>query len=143
MLSSHQATTNVIFGNGLSNDAVNVSSNPQLNGLSIDSSWISIYQDQGIFGDVLVGAIILLLLLTTLCRARGPTRAIALFLIVYCMIAGITESGLGNVSPYLLDLTIAASLVTFPAATGQRDLTMANVDTARSNRSGSRWSLLI
>jgi O-antigen ligase len=140
VLSSHQPTTNVIFGNGLSNDAVNVSSNPAQNGLAIDSSWISIYQDQGIFGDVLVGAVILLLLLTTLCRARGPTRAIALFLIVYCMIAGITESGLGNVSPYLLDLTIAASLVTFPAATGT-DLTWGNNDTARSNRSGSLWSL--
>ena len=139
VLSSHQPMTNVIFGNGLSNDAVNVSLNPQLNGLSIDSSWISIYQDQGIFGDVLVGAIILLLLLTTLCRAHGPTRAMALFLIVYCMIAGISETGLGDVSPYLLDLAIAASLVTFPAATGT-DLTW-NVDTARSNRSGSRWSL--
>jgi O-antigen ligase len=124
VLSSHQPTTNVIFGNGLSNDAVNISSNPTLNGLSIDSSWISIYQDQGIFGDVLVGAVFLLLLLTTITRARGPTRALALFLIVYCMIAGISESGLGNVSPYLLDLTIAASLVTFPAATG-KDLTFS------------------
>ena len=46
----------------------------------------------------------------------------ALFLIVYCLIAGISESGLGGVSPYLLDLTVAASLVTFPSATGT-DLT--------------------
>ena len=112
----------MIFGSGLSNDAVNGSSNPAMNGLPIDSSWISIYQDQGIFGDVLVGAVFLLLLLTALCRARGPTRALALFLIVYCMIAGISESGLGGVSPYLLDLTVAASLVTFPSATGT-DLT--------------------
>ncbi len=122
VLSSQRPTTNVIFGNGLSNDAVNISANPTLNGLSIDSSWISIYQDQGIFGDVLVATVFVLLLLTALCRARGPTRAIALFLIVYCMIAGISESGLGNVSPYLLDLTVAASLVTFPASTGT-DLT--------------------
>lgn len=136
VLSSHRPATNVIFGNGLSNDAVNIASNPKLDGLSIDSSWISIYQDQGIFGDVLVGAVFVLLLLTTLCRARGPTRAIALFLIVYCMIAGISESGLGNVSPYLLDLTVAASLVTFPAATG-RDLTFRDF----GKRPGSRWSL--
>jgi hypothetical protein len=122
VLSSPRPTVNTIFGSGLSNDAVNVSPNPSLNGLSIDSSWISVYQDQGIFGDVLIGAVFLLLLLTTLFRARGPTRAFALFLIVYCLIAGITESGLGDVSPYLLDLTVAASLVTFPAATGT-DLT--------------------
>jgi len=122
VLAIHRPTTNVIFGNGLSNDAVNGSSNPAMNGLPIDSSWISIYQDQGIVGDVLVGAIFLLLFLTALCRARGPTRALALFLIVYCLIAGISESGLGGVSPYLLDLTVAASLVTFPSATGT-DLT--------------------
>ena len=123
VLSARRPTTNVIFGNGLSNDAVNGSSNPALNGLPIDSSWISIYQDQGIFGDVLVGVIFIILLLTALCRARGPTRALALFLIVYCLIAGINESGLGGVSPYLLDLTVAASLLTFPSASGT-DLTL-------------------
>ena len=123
VLATRRPTTNVIFGSGLSNDAVNGSSNPAMNGLPIDSSWISIYQDQGIFGDVLVGVIFILLLLTALCRARGPTRALALFLIVYCLIAGINESGLGDVSPYLLDLTVAASLLTFPSASGT-DLTL-------------------
>jgi hypothetical protein len=122
VLAANRPTTNLIFGNGLSNDAVNISPNPALNGLSIDSSWISIYQDQGIFGDVLVGAVLLILLMTALYRARGPTRALALFLIVYCLIAGISESGLGDVSPYLLDLAVAASLVTLPAATST-DLT--------------------
>jgi hypothetical protein len=122
VLGSHRPETNVIFGDGLSNDAVNIANNPTQNGLPIDSSWISIYQDQGIFGDAVVGAAVLILLITALTRARGPTRALALFLIVYCMIAGISESGLGDVSPYLLDLTVAASLITFPAATG-KDLT--------------------
>ncbi len=122
VLSIQRPTTNVIFGSGLSNDAVNGSSNPATNGLPIDSSWISIYQDQGIVGEVLVGAILMLLLLTALFRARGPTRALALFLIVYCLITGISESGLGGASTYLLDLTVAASLVTFPSATGS-DLT--------------------
>lgn len=46
----------------------------------------------------------------------------ALFLIVYSLIAGLSESGLGGASPYLLDLTLATSLVTFPSATGT-DLT--------------------
>ncbi len=122
VLSSHRPIANVIFGSGLSNDAVNIAPNPTMNGLSIDSSWISIYQDQGIFGDVLVGTVFLVLLLTTLSRARGPTRAIALFLIIYCLLAGISESGLGQVSGYMLDLTVAASLVSFPSATGT-DLT--------------------
>jgi O-antigen ligase len=121
-LSVQRSTPNTIFGSGLSNDAVNGASNPGLNGLPIDSSWISIYQDQGIFGEVVVSAILVLLLLTAIFRARGPTRALALFLIVYCLIAGISESGLGGASPYLLDLALAASLVTFPSSTGT-DLT--------------------
>jgi O-antigen ligase len=118
VLSTNRPTTNLLFGNGLSNESVTASSNPTENGLPIDSSWISIYQDQGLVGEVLVGAIFVLLLLTALCQARGPTRALALFLIVYCLIAGISESGLGGASPYLLDLTVAASLVTYPSATG-------------------------
>ena len=122
VLAEHRPITNVIFGSGLSNDSVIGSSNPHLNGLSIDSSWLSIYQDQGIVGDLLLGAIFALLLLTALFRARGPTRALALFLIVYCLITGINESGLGNATPYLLDLTVAASLITFPSAMGT-DLT--------------------
>jgi len=121
-LSVQRPTTNVIFGSGLSNDAVNGSSDQALNGLPIDSSWISIYQDQGIFGEVVVSAILVLLLLAAIFRARGPTRAMALFLIVYCLIAGISESGLGGPSPYILDLALAASLVTHPSSTGT-DLT--------------------
>ena len=41
----------------------------------------------------------------------GPRRAVALFLIVYCMVASVTETGLGDASPYLLDLVVAASLL--------------------------------
>ena len=124
VLSTNRPTSNVLFGSGLTNDSVNNSSNPATNGLPIDSSWISIYQDQGIVGEVLVSAAIVLLLLTALSRARGPTRAMALFLIVYCIIAGISESGLGGASQYLLDLTVAASLLTFPSARGT-DLTFS------------------
>ena len=40
------------------------------------------------------------------------------YLIVYCLIASFSESGLGGASQYLLDLTVAASLLTLPSATG-------------------------
>lgn len=123
VLSTPRPATNLLLGDGLSNDSVVNSSNPSMNGLPIDSSWISIYQDQGIVGEVLVGGMLLLLLLTALTRARGPTRALALFLIVYCLIAGTDESGLGGASQYLLDLTVAASLLRFPSARGT-DLTL-------------------
>ena len=118
MLSNHRPTTNVIFGDGVSNGSVNGLSNPADDGPAIDSSWILIYQDQGIVGEVLVAAIILLLLITALFRARGPTCALALYLILYCLVAGFSESGLGEASQYLLDLAVAASLVTYPSANG-------------------------
>ena len=70
-LAAQRPTTNLIFGSGLSNDAVNGSPNTAENGLPIDSSWISIYQDQGIVGEVLVGAIFLLLLVLAFTRAAG------------------------------------------------------------------------
>ena len=71
-LAVERPTTNLIFGSGLSNDAVNGSPDTAENGLPIDNGWISIYEDQGIVGEVLVGAILLLLLVIAFTRARGP-----------------------------------------------------------------------
>ena len=48
----------------------------------------------------------------------APARAMAVFLIVYCLIASFTETGLGDASTYLLDLTLAASLLAAPRRTG-------------------------
>lgn len=93
----------ILFGFGLSNNS--------FDGLPIDNSWLALYQDQGLVGDVLCGLIVLSLLVMVAFRPRGPARALALFLLVYCLIASFTETGLGEASSYLLDLTIAASLL--------------------------------
>ena len=82
-----------------------------LNGLPIDNSWIATYQNQGIVGCVLEGVIFFVLLLTALLRPRGPTSALALFLIIYCLFASYTDTGMGEASIYLVDLTLAASLL--------------------------------
>ncbi len=109
VFAEQRPVTNQILGSGLSNGTVN--------GLPIDSSWVEVYQDQGIVGDLLVGAMFVLLLLIALFSDRGPPRALALFLIVYCLVASFTEDGAGIASQYALDLTLAASLLatTFPA----------------------------
>jgi hypothetical protein len=125
VLSNPRAETNKIFGSGQSNDSVSYQTNPALNGLPIDSSWIATYQNQGLVGDLIDGAILLSLLLTILFRPRGPTKAFALFLLVYCLVASYTESGLGEASVYLLDLAVAASLVSFRAE-GTPDLDLAS-----------------
>jgi PST family polysaccharide transporter len=114
VLSAPRPETNKILGSGITNDAV--MNQPGANGLPIDSSWISTYQNQGIVGWVLEGLMFLVLILTAVLRPRGPTRALALFLIVYCLFSSYTESGMGEASSYLLDLTLAASLLVPRAA---------------------------
>ncbi len=95
-----------IFGNGLSNKS--------FEGLPVDSGWVATFVDLGWLGIAIQTCMLLLLLLMAITRVRGPRRALALFLIVYCVVASITETGLGDASPYLLDLVVAASLLVGP-----------------------------
>jgi len=88
--------------------------NKSFNGLSIDNSWLATYQDQGLLGDALCAAVIISLLLIATTRPRGPCVAVAVFLVIYCSVASFTETGLGDVSPYVLDLTVAAALLALP-----------------------------
>jgi hypothetical protein len=97
-----------IFGFGLSNGSVN--------GLPIDSNWLSSYMQEGLLG-VLVGATILVfLLVTAFFQPPGVRRALALFLVTYCMLASFTEDTFSDVTTYLLSLTVAASLLVGPLA---------------------------
>jgi hypothetical protein len=93
----------VIFGLGLSSSS--------FNGLPIDSNWFASYNMLGLFGVVVCAMIMLFLLVRTCFQPRGLQRALALFLITYCLVASFTEVGFTDVSPYLLDLTVAASLL--------------------------------
>ncbi|MGZ4561024.1 MAG: hypothetical protein ACXVXJ_08660 [Mycobacteriaceae bacterium] len=103
LLAVHRPELRSLFGYGLSNKS--------FNGLSIDSTWIATYQDSGLVGCGLVGMFLLALVLAALFAPPGPARAVALFLIAYDVVASFTEVGLGDASPYLLDLAVAASLL--------------------------------
>lgn len=93
----------MIFGFGVSNGT--------FGGLPIDSNWILSYQDQGIFGVTVCALILIFLLIAALFETRPLNRAVALFLIVYCLVASFTEVGFTGASPYTLDLVVAASLL--------------------------------
>lgn len=99
-----------LFGSGLSNKS--------FDGLPIDSNWLAVYLDQGWFGVAIDAALLLTLILLAVTHRRGLRRAVALFLIAYCLVASITETGLGDASPYLLELVVAASLLAMPVDTG-------------------------
>jgi hypothetical protein len=100
-----------IFGFGLSNSS--------FNGLPIDSNWLASYQEQGLFGVVVCATILLFLLVTAYFQPRGVQRALALFLVTYCLVASYTEVGFTDASTYLLELTLAASLLV-PSIAGRR-----------------------
>ena len=91
------------FGFGLSNASYN--------GLSIDSNWLASYQEQGLYGVILCGTILVFLIVTAYFQPRGVQRALALFLITYCLVASFTEVGFTDATPYLLEITLAASLL--------------------------------
>jgi hypothetical protein len=97
-----------IFGFGLSNSS--------FDGRSIDSNWLSSYQEQGLFGVAVCAAMLLFLIAAAYFQPRGVQRALALFLVTYCLIASFTEVGFTDASPYLLELTLAASLLVPSAA---------------------------
>ncbi|MFC4082833.1 O-antigen ligase family protein [Amycolatopsis samaneae] len=80
-------------------------------GLPIDSSWLAVYHEQGFIGIALVALFLLVLVVVAMLRPPSPQRACALFLITYCLSASYTEAGLGDASPYLLHLAVAASLL--------------------------------
>lgn len=94
-------------------------SNASFNGLAIDSNWVATYLEQGWFGVVMHATLLLVLFLMAATHVRGAQRALALFLIVYCLVASFTETGLFSASSYLLDLTVAVALLAAPAGEGR------------------------
>ncbi len=111
------------FGLGLSDKS--------FGGLPIDSTWVAVYQDQGLIGAGLVAVILVYLLVATVFRRAGPERALATFLVVYCIFASYTEVGVGDVSPYLLHVVVAASLI---ASGGGSRATVAREPPASTRR---------
>jgi hypothetical protein len=107
IFSQHRPWHQEFFGEGLSNKSYN--------GVAIDSSWVATYHELGWFGVALGACFLLLPLMTAATRPPGPQRAIALFLLCYCLVSSFTETGLGDASPYLLEVVVAASLLALPA----------------------------
>lgn len=103
VLAVHRTPVELIFGTGPSNFS--------WQGLPIDSNWIATYLDQGLFGIAVQVALMLFLLFSALVRAGGPQKSIAVFLVIYCIVASITETTLAGPSPYVLEIVLASALL--------------------------------
>jgi hypothetical protein len=98
------------FGFGLSNASVD--------GLPIDSNWLSSYMQEGLIGVTVCALILVYLLAACFFSPPGLRRALALFLVTYVLIASFTEDAFTDVSLYMMHLTVAASLLVAPGAVG-------------------------
>ncbi|WFB11926.1 O-antigen ligase domain-containing protein [Streptomyces sp. LX-29] len=107
LLAAPRTTGEKVFGVGLSDKS--------FGGLPIDNSWLAVYHEQGLIGVAIVAVMITVLGGVALLRPPSLPRACAIFLIGYCAISSYTEAGLGDASPYLLHLALAASLLVAPA----------------------------
>ncbi|MEU8636692.1 O-antigen ligase domain-containing protein [Amycolatopsis sp. NPDC048633] len=103
LLEAPRTTSEYIFGVGLTDKSYD--------GLPIDNSWLAIYHEQGFVGIALVAGFLLTLVVVAVLRPPSLARACAIFLITYSISASYTEAGLGDASPYLLHLAVAASLL--------------------------------
>jgi hypothetical protein len=103
VLSYPRNTFQMVFGFGLSNSS--------FNGLPIDSNWLSSYDELGLFGVAVCVIVLVFLVVNAYFQPRSMERALALFLVVYCIMASITETGITDVSPYVLEVTLAASMM--------------------------------
>ena len=101
LLSEPRSKFEMLFGFGLSNSS--------FQGQAIDSTWLSTYLEQGLIACVICGGMLLFLLLDAYFQPRKPERAVALFLVTYCLVASFTEDGFSDATSYLLDMTLAAS----------------------------------
>jgi hypothetical protein len=123
-----------VFGFGLSNAGIN--------GNPIDSNWLSAYMQEGLFGVVVCAALLVFLLVTAFFKSSGVQRALALFLLTYTLLASFTEDSFTDVSPYLIYLTLVASLFmttsSRPAATGTPGTTFTPPRLAESGTSSKR-----
>jgi O-Antigen ligase len=103
VLSAPRDWFGVAFGSGLTNDS--------FGGLAIDSNWLAAYTDQGLIGVSIIAAMVLFVFVAAYFQPPGVRRALPLFLVTYCLVASFTETGLSQPSSYLLELTLAASLL--------------------------------
>ncbi len=111
LLAAERSPRELLFGVGLTDKS--------FGGLPIDSSWLTVYHEQGLVGVAIVGMLMAGLIFAAMIRPPSPARACAVFLIVYCLVASYTQTGLGDASSYFLHVAVAAALLTGTGPTGR------------------------
>jgi hypothetical protein len=82
-----------------------------IQGLPIDSGYIATFHEVGVVGVGVVIVIMAVLAMRALLDPRPANRAYALFLVVYVAVASYTETGIGDISAYVMHIVLAFSVV--------------------------------
>ncbi len=117
LFAAERSPSEKLFGVGLTNNS--------FGGLPIDNGWLAVYHDMGLVGVAIVAAFLAALVVAAVVRPPSPSRACAIFLIVYCLVASYTAVGPGFASTYQLHLAVAAALLTGGASTATAPTTPA------------------
>jgi O-antigen ligase len=102
------------FGSGLADKS--------FDGAPIDDGWLAAYVEQGLLGVAIVGALVVALGWAILRAGPSPRRAIAAFLLTFVLVSSITETGISDVSTYLLQLFVAAAVMAGVTSSSERSL---------------------
>lgn len=101
------------FGSGLADKS--------FDGAPIDNGWLAAYVEQGLVGVAIVGAMVVALGWAILRARPSPRRAIAAFLLTFVLVSSVAETGISDVSTYLLQLFVAAILISSAGSSPERD----------------------
>jgi hypothetical protein len=71
--------------------------------------------EQGLLGVIVCAAMLIFLLVAAFLQPISIRRTLALFLIVYSLVASFTQVGFADATTYLLEISLAASLLVSPA----------------------------
>jgi hypothetical protein len=82
-----------------------------IEGRPIDNGYLATYHELGKVGLAVTILVIAVLALRALACRRPANRALAVFLVTFVAIASYTETGIGDMSPYVMHLIVAGALV--------------------------------
>jgi O-antigen ligase len=87
-----------------------------IDGIPIDNGYLATYHEVGKVGLVVVVTILVVLAARALVEATPANRALAVFLVTFVAIASYTETGIGDMSAYVMHLVLAGAMVVTPMA---------------------------
>jgi hypothetical protein len=90
-----------------------------IDGVPIDNGYLATYHEIGKVGLVAVLVVLAVLAVRTLAHTAPANRALAVFLIAFVAIASYTETGVGDMSAYVMHLVLAGAMLA-PCTLGGR-----------------------